>query len=214
MKSVQRERRYSGYVGARFGSLMLIGFSSSAGDGGRIIGVFACDCGRNKEWAVGRVVRGYRTHCGCQTDHGTHRTHGMRYSREYAAWVGMKNRCTNVRDKDYQRWGGRGVTVCREWLQSFDSFYQHLGNRPTGHSLDRIDNNKGYEPGNVRWATPREQASNRRDVWAVRIGGTEYGSVAEAARAHGVSETTVVRWCGGCADRTPRNGCSRARRYA
>lgn len=83
---------------------------------------------------------------------------------EYLAWREMKVRCyreTNVQFEDY---GGRGISVCREWRDSFLAFFNHIGPRPShGHSLDRIDNDGNYEPGNVRWATKVEQRANRRD---------------------------------------------------
>jgi hypothetical protein len=88
----------------------------------------------------------------------------MRYTREYSAWVAMIRRCHALRDKDYPRWGGRGIKVCDAWRHSFAAFYEHIGPRPLGTSIDRIDGTRGYEPGNVRWATPLQQARNRRDA--------------------------------------------------
>jgi hypothetical protein len=92
------------------------------------------------------------------------KTHGMRNSSEYRIWSGIKTRCTNKNSSDYDRYGGRGITMCDEWLGSFDAFFNHLGLRPSSqHSVDRINNDKGYEPGNVRWATKAEQARNQRN---------------------------------------------------
>lgn len=82
---------------------------------------------------------------------------------EWEAWVNMKNRCHRPTTSNYERYGGRGIRVCEEWRKSFMPFYQHVGDRPTPyHSIDRIDNNGHYEPGNVRWATVEEQVSNKR----------------------------------------------------
>ena len=74
----------------------------------------------------------------------------------------MKDRCTRTNRPDWKWYGGRGITVCAEWLASFDAFYAEMGPRPDGHSLDRIDNDGNYEPGNCRWATQLEQVHNSR----------------------------------------------------
>lgn len=82
---------------------------------------------------------------------------------EYKAWYAMKHRCTNRNDAYYSHYGGRGITVCNEWLISFMAFYKAVGKRPSAnYSLDRIDNEKGYEPGNVKWSTQSQQNRNRR----------------------------------------------------
>ncbi len=75
----------------------------------------------------------------------------------------MKTRCYNTKYRDYAHWGGRGITVCDAWRDDFAAFFAHVGVRPSrGHSIDRIDNERGYEPGNVRWATYSQQNNNRR----------------------------------------------------
>jgi len=87
----------------------------------------------------------------------------MSKTPEYRAWVAMRQRCYNQKYRKWGDYGGRGIVVCKEWLESFNSFYLHVGDRPTSrHSLDRIDNSGNYEPGNVRWATWDQQANNRR----------------------------------------------------
>jgi hypothetical protein len=86
----------------------------------------------------------------------------MSNSPEYASWESMITRCHNEKSSNYKYYGARGITVYPEWKQSFVAFYLHVGRRPAGKTLDRLDNNGGYEPGNVRWATPMEQVLTRR----------------------------------------------------
>lgn len=87
----------------------------------------------------------------------------MRDAPEYSSWQGMLARCHNPKSPRYSDYGGRGIAVCDEWRESFAAFFEHVGPKPTpAHSVDRIDNESGYLPGNVRWASPTEQAGNRR----------------------------------------------------
>jgi len=88
---------------------------------------------------------------------------GGKLSREYASWSAMIQRCTNPNTWNYQNYGGRGIRVCPWWLHSFESFLSDMGRRPKGKTLDRHpDKNGDYEPGNCRWATPKQQIANRR----------------------------------------------------
>lgn len=83
----------------------------------------------------------------------------------YGVWATMIQRCHNPNLKQYARYGARGITVCQEWRDSFEAFLTHIGPRPSPeYSIDRIDNDKGYFPGNVRWATRQEQVANRRTL--------------------------------------------------
>lgn len=91
-------------------------------------------------------------------------THGLSQTPEYKCWQDMIIRCTNPKSKSYKYYGARGITVCNEWRCSFEAFYRDVGPRPArGLSIERVENARGYEPGNVRWATHSEQMKNRRD---------------------------------------------------
>jgi hypothetical protein len=90
-------------------------------------------------------------------------TAGGRIAVEHKCWASMKARCLNPSALNFKHYGGRGITVCDEWVDDYEAFLAHVGRRPSSqHSLDRVDNERGYEPGNVRWATKTEQARNRR----------------------------------------------------
>jgi hypothetical protein len=90
------------------------------------------------------------------------RTHGQSNTREYHAWHDMIRRCSNPRYRDYMAYGGRGITVCQRWIDSFEFFLLDMGKRPDGLTLDRINNDMGYSPDNCRWATRKQQMRNQQ----------------------------------------------------
>jgi hypothetical protein len=90
-------------------------------------------------------------------------THGKSHTRTYGAWQSMKSRCLNPNHKRFNDWGGRGIKICKRWQDSFENFLEDMGEKPTkDHSLERINNDKGYSPDNCKWATKLEQSQNRR----------------------------------------------------
>ena len=161
-------------TGKRFGRLFVDRRNGSAK--GQALWFCKCDCGTELNVAGSHLRRGNTKSCGCwrreapvinKTTHGHGSHKPLRRSRLYLVWNAMKQRCHNPNQHHYHRYGGRGITVCDEWRQSFAAFYRDMGDPPNDGqrwTLDRIDVNKGYEPGNVRWATYSEQQRNKRPV--------------------------------------------------
>jgi hypothetical protein len=132
-----------------------------------------CECGNRSVVPSSRLIKGDTTSCGCygRTRIGDmNKTHGMTSTSMFAIWSGMLGRCSNHKSKDFPRYGGRGIQVCERW-KSFDNFYADMGDRPKGKTLDRINNSGNYEPGNCRWASASEQATNRRSTHYVSLNG-------------------------------------------
>lgn len=131
--------------------------------------LFKCDCGNEKVIDSYCVRKGITKSCGCYnaevaSERGT--THGLTHTSEFHTWCAMRKRCdiNKANKEDFDLYAGRGITVCERWLNSFENFIEDMGMKPSPkHSIDRIDNNKGYYKENCRWATNKQQSRNKRD---------------------------------------------------
>lgn len=116
-------------------------------------------------------------------------THRATHTPEFRAWQAMKSRCANPRSKSYKDYGGRGITFCDRW-KSFQGFFEDMGMRPVGGTLERIDNNAGYGPSNCRWATPAEQGVNKRNNRRLTFNG-ETLTLSQWVRRTGIAKNTL-----------------------
>lgn len=157
-----------------------------------------CDCGTLTTVSAVHLVTGHTKSCGCLSSEMTaarSRTHGATVDRsaipgEYNVWAGIRERCFNLSDKNY---GGRGITMCDQWRASFSAFLNDMGPRPSAeHSIDRINVDGNYEPGNCRWATAMQQAQNSRSNIRVTIN-DETMVLRAAARKFDVGYTALYK---------------------
>lgn len=203
-RSTYRGRPSGGLVGQVFDRLTVIKDSGLRDRSGAIKWECACACGNTVYVRGVSLKRGEYRSCGCWTKDRMRRSppaikHGGTDTGTYRSWAVMKRRCIDTRFKDYAQYGGRGITVCDRWLQSFANFYEDMGERPEGKTLDRIDSNGGYCKENCRWATRLTQGNNTRRNHLLAYGGST-NTLAEWSRITGISYTklrariNVLKW--------------------
>jgi hypothetical protein len=190
-----QKANYDAEVGKRYGMLVLVEKVMAVMSGNsRQAFVCRCDCGAIKTVSTRHLVTGQVKSCGCYKsksakERGT--KHGMSETSLYKTWLSMRGRCHRPTEQSYKDYGGRGISVCDEWRNDFQAFAAYVGVKPSQlHSLDRIDNNGNYEPGNVKWSTRVEQATNRRSSTAVEFNG-QVKTLTEWSELTGINRYTI-----------------------
>lgn len=164
------------YSGRRFGRLVVVSMVYESGKAAKA--VCLCDCGSEKSITAYNLKSGNTESCGCLASERTseenraqkrgemmgavNRTHGLSRSPTYTSWSDAKKRCYSPQNKRFAEYGARGIGMCSAWRNSFEAFLLDMGERPKGMTLERLDVNKWYEPGNCVWATRTQQARNTR----------------------------------------------------
>ena len=183
-------------TGLTFGRLTAIKRVGIYGSSSKSYGwLCRCKCGNEKIVLATRLKRGVTKSCGClqreiaKSSGDRARTHGASKTTTYNIWSSMMQRCGNPSAKDYHRYGGKGIKVCKDW-QTFDGFFADMGHRPAGMSLDRIDNDLGYNASNCRWANAKTQQRNKNNNRLITYAGRT-ATLAEWAEAKGINKNTL-----------------------
>ncbi len=190
--------RVKDLIGLRFGRWLVLQYAGVRGRNHRWICV--CDCGRKKEIWGSALKNGSSQSCGCLQKEIASKNlreirlkHGMTGTPEYQSWNHMKQRCYNTNDHKYPHYGGRGISVCKRWIESFENFFEDMGTRPSSeYSLGRINNDGDYRPENCRWETAKQQERNTTRNRLLTLGGISL-CLSEWAECTGLNRTTIER---------------------
>lgn len=161
---------------------------------GKILWLCECDCGNLCNATTGGLKSKNNQSCGCyRKEVFTNKKHGFKYSRLYNSYIHLKQRCYNPNNQDYKYYGGRGITVCDEWKDDFQAFYDWSMSHGYKDDLtiDRIDNNKGYSPENCRWVTMQYQSNNKRTNHRITYN-SETHTIKEWAKITKINYGTLV----------------------
>ena len=178
------------FIGRRFGKLVVVKYLYT-NKIGKTIYLCKCDCGNFKEVKRNCLVVGHTKSCGCLPRKGNFK-HGQRRTRLYSTWLNIKDRCNNKNNSHFKYYGEKGIKMCDEWANDFLSFKNWAveNGYVEGLSIERIDNNKGYDPNNCKWIPTKEQARNRSNVKFQIING-EKMSLSEIAIKYNVNPSTI-----------------------
>lgn len=188
MVAIPQDPRFLDLTGNRYGRLSVLGYA------GKSSWNCQCACGKTKTVLGGNLRQGKSLSCGCLRDENiraANSTHGLTGTPEYCIWAGIKRRCYNPNEDNYRRYGGAGITVCPQWLNSFETFLADMGPRPSeAHSIERKDGASNYTPENCKWATAEEQGSNKKINHRLTFAGSTL-TVSQWARKIGLKEKTL-----------------------
>lgn len=180
-------------LGKKFGRLLVIDRARS-NKHKQMQWLCKCDCGKELVVTTTHLKTGHTRSCGCLHNEGNNKKHGLTHTKVHGIWQGIKRRCFNANVKEFMNYGGRGITVCDEWNNDFQTFYDYVSQLPhfgeAGYSLDRINNNGNYEPGNVKWSTRTEQGNNKRNTILVEVDG-ETHTLTEWSEITGIKYSTL-----------------------